>query len=110
MNIDVLLISGMFIACALSLAAFVISRRRYKNLKLSREIAAMQFELADVTEKIVHQSKLFKKMSARLGQRERREKESERQDDNGTGSLTGEQFKQAWRRSNLDKLALNKGR
>ena len=102
------LLIGTVFACALSLLAIALSRRHYRNLKLSREVASLTCDIADVTEKIEHQSKLFKKINARLAQRERREKERT-SGDSGEG-LSGEEWKKEWRRKNLDKITLNQRR
>jgi hypothetical protein len=102
-----LLIFGTILACALSLVSFALSRRRYTSNRITRAIVSVQADVADCTEKLEHLTGLFKRMSARVAQRERRKKE------NGEPSgedLSPDEFKRNWRRQNLEKLTLNSRR
>ncbi len=99
--------SGMILAVLLSCAALIVSRTRWANATLTRKIAQIDAELADLTEKQLHLTKLFKKQAARVSQRERRDRE------NGSttlDNLSGEDWKREFRKKNLQTIALNKGR
>jgi len=100
---------GIIIAVALSCAAIVMSRRRYSSHKLTRAIVGLQADVVDLTERITHVTGLFKKMSARVGQRERRAEEKTAPPIASDGhDLTGEDWKRNYRREHAHEFSLNK--
>lgn len=68
---------GTILAVAISCAALWSSTRTFRNLKSERNAAHNAAEIADLTEKLDHLTKIFKRLSARQGQRKRRENERE---------------------------------
>lgn len=95
---------GTFIALTLSICAIALSRRRYLDNKTTRAVVALSAECADITEKVEHLTKLFRKMSARVSQRDRRAKENG--NDNRLDEVSGEEWKKQFRREHLDKISL----
>ena len=100
---------GILFAFALSCAAIITARRRYASHKLTRAVVGLQADVVDLTERITHVTGLFKKMSARVGQRERRAEEKTAPPIASDGrDLTGEEWKRNYRREHAHEFSLNK--
>lgn len=101
---------GTLLAFATACAAYIRAGTTFSNNRILRKVLALDAEVADTVEKLEHLTKLFKKMSARYGQRERRAAEKGSGNGADMSSLEGEDWKNAWRKQNIEKIALNQRR
>ncbi len=100
-----MLITGTILALATSCAAILVSTRTFRNASLTRSVQVNAVEIADVHEKLVHLTNLFKKFSGRIAQRKRREEErANGHDEDSDYDLE----KQQLRTKNVAALALNR--